>query len=190
MIDMGIPGKSGNEDFGGISGSARGLFFLENHQPGNCSCSTYANSANGTTSPQPSQSFVTDWYFLPTPSPNGDISSRSCHRGPQRRTGSRHNRHTRLPSTIYSALLHTEKKKGVRDAMDHEWPDRVCSHVTVGERNKTGLNSAGGRCWTTQGEEKRRHKSPPDKKKEEPNCCPLDLRQKFMHLYTWIISAD
>lgn len=27
MIDKGIPGKSGNEDFGGISGSARGLFF-------------------------------------------------------------------------------------------------------------------------------------------------------------------
>lgn len=26
MIDMGIPGQSGNEDFGGISGSARGLF--------------------------------------------------------------------------------------------------------------------------------------------------------------------
>lgn len=38
--------------------------------------------------------------------------------------------------------------------MDHGWPDRVCSHVTVGERNKTGLNSAGSRCWTTQGEEK------------------------------------
>lgn len=38
-----------------------------------------------------------------------------------------------------------EKKKGVRAAMDHGWPDRVCSHVTVGERNKTGLNSAGGR---------------------------------------------
>lgn len=37
------------------------------------------------------------------------------------------------------------KKKGVRAAMDHEWPDHVCSHVTVGERNKTGLNSAGGR---------------------------------------------
>lgn len=26
MIDMGISGKSGNEDFGAISGSVRGLF--------------------------------------------------------------------------------------------------------------------------------------------------------------------
>lgn len=92
------------------------------------------------------------------------------------------------PSAVHCCI--PRKKKSVRDAMDHVWPDRVCSHVTVGERNKTGLNSAGGRCWTTQGEKNRRHKSPPDKKKEELNCCPLDPRQKFMHLYTWIISAD
>lgn len=89
-------------------------------------------------------------------------------------------------STVHCCI--PRNKTGVRDAMGHGWPDRVCSHVTVGERNKTGLNSAGSRCWTTQGEG--------DtsllliKKKEEPNCCPLDPRQKFMHLYTWIISAD
>lgn len=156
MIDMGISGKSGNEDFGGISGSARGLFFLENQQPGNCSCSTYANSANGTTSPQPSQSFVTDWYLLPTPSPNGDISSRSCHRGPQRRgpaLATTATQDSQAQSTVHCCI--PRKKKGVRAAMDHVWPDRVCSHVTVGERNKTGLNSAGSRCWTTQGEEKK-----------------------------------
>lgn len=131
------------------------FFFLENHQPGNCSCSTYANSANGTTSPQPSQSFVTDWYLLPTPSPNGDISSRSCHRGPQRRgpaLATTATQDSQAQSTVHCCI--PRKKKSVRDAMDHVWPDRVCSHVTVGERNKTGLNSAGGRCWTTQGEEK------------------------------------
>lgn len=132
------------------------FFFLENHQPGNCSCSTYANSANGTTSSQPSQSFVTDWYLLPTPSPNGDISSRSCHRGPQRRgpaLATTATKDSQAQSIVHCCI--PRKKKSVRDAMDHGWPDRVCSHVTVGERNKTGLNSAGGRCWTTQGEEKK-----------------------------------
>lgn len=125
-----------------------------------------ANSANGTTSPQPSQSFVTDWYLLPTPSPNGDISSRSCHRGPQRRgpaLATTATQDSQAQSTVHCCI--PRRKKGVRDAMDHEWPDHVCSHVTVGERNKTGLNSAGGRCWTTQGEKNRRHKSPPDEKK-------------------------
>lgn len=138
------------------------FFFLENHQPGNCSCSTYANSANGTTSPQPSQSFVTDWYLLPPPSPNGDISSQSCHRGPQRRgsaLATTATQDSQAQSAVHCCI--PRKKKGVRAAMDHEWPDRVCSHVTVGERNKTGLNSAGGRCWTTQGKKNRRHKSPP-----------------------------
>lgn len=93
----------------------------------------------------------------------------------KKRTGSRHNRRPRLPSTIYSALhcCIPRKKKSVRDAMDHGWPDRVCSHVTVGERNKTGLNSAGGRCWTTQGDENRRHKSPPDKKKKKNQIVAL-----------------
>lgn len=74
-------------------------------------------------------------------------------------------------STVHCCI--PRKKKGVRDAMDHEWPDRVCSHVTVGERNKTGLNSAGGRCWITQGEKNRRHKSPPDKKKKKNQIVAL-----------------
>lgn len=164
MIDMGISGKSGNEDFGGISGSARGLFFLENHQPGNCSCSTYANSANGTTSPQPSQSFVTDWYLLPTPSPIVDLKRR----GPALATTATQD--SQAQSTVHCCI--PRKKKGVRAAMDHEWPDRVCSHVTVGERDKTGLNSAGGRCWTTQGKKNRRHKSPPDGKKRRTKLLP------------------
>lgn len=113
------------------------FFFLENHQPGNCSCSTYANSENGTTSPQPSQSFVTDWYLLPIPSPNGDISSRSCHRGPQRRgpaLATTATQDSQAPSTVHCCI--PRRKMGVRAAMDHGWPDRVCSHVTVGERNK------------------------------------------------------
>lgn len=125
------------------------------------------------------------------PPTNSVPQRRSCHRGPQRRgpaLATTATQDSQAQSTVHCCI--PRKKKGVRDAMDHEWPDRVCSHVTVGERNKTGLNSAGGRCWTTQGDENRRHKSPPDKKKEEPNCCPLDPRQEFMHLYTWIISAD
>lgn len=78
---------------------------------------------------------------------------------------------SQAPSTVHCCI--PRKKKSVRDAMDHEWPDRVCSHVTVGERNKTGLNSAGGRCWTTQGEKNRRHKSPPDKKKKKNQIVAL-----------------
>lgn len=47
------------------------------------------------------------------------------------------------------------------------------SQYLLGERNKTGLNSAGGRCWTTQGDENRRHKSPPDKKKKKNQIVAL-----------------
>lgn len=152
------------------------FFFLENHQPGNCSCSTYANSANGTTSPQRSQSFVTDWYctsYHPRPptetSPPGAAIVDLKRRRPALATTATQD--SRAPSTVHCCI--PRKKKGVRDAMDHVWPDRVCSHVTVGERNKTGLNSAGGRCWTTQGEKNRRHKSPPDKKKKKNQIVAL-----------------
>lgn len=160
---MGIPGKSGNEDFGGISGSARGLFsFLRTTNREIVHAVPNANSANGTTSPQPSQSFVTDWYLLPTPSPDGDISSRSCHRGPQRggpALATTATQDSQAQSTVHCCI--PRKKKGVRDAMDHGWPDHVCSHVTVGSGINLVSTLRAAVDGPPRGEKNRRHKSPP-----------------------------
>lgn len=111
----------------------------------------------------------------------------------KKKTGSRHNRRTRLPSTIYSALLHTEKEKG-RPRCHGSWMARPClcpCHSRGAEENWSQLC---GRPLMDHpgGEKQAKQVSSLIKKREEPNSWPLDPRQKFMHLYTWIIpiSAD
>lgn len=86
------------------------------------------------------------------------------------------------------------ERKGVRDAMDHGWPDHVCSHAmfTVGSGRKlvSTLRAAvvgppGGRKSDTS----------LLLIKEEPNCCPLEViciihdRNSCIGLYTCIISV-
>lgn len=166
MIDTGIPGKSGNEDFGGISGSARGLF-LSGEPPTGKLFMQYLTPILQTVRPVLNR-------LNPSSQTGTSYQPRSCHRGPQRRgpaLATTATQDSQAPSTVHCCM--PRKKKGVRAAMDHVWPDRVCSHVAVGERNKTGLNSAGGRCWTTQGEKNRRHKSPPDKEKQKNQIVAL-----------------
>lgn len=102
----------------------------------------------------PSSQTGTSFSYQPRPptetSPPGAAIVDLKRRGPALATTATQD--SQAQSTVHCCI--PRKKKGVRDAMDHEWPDHVCSHVTVGERNKTGLNSAGSRCWTTQGKEK------------------------------------
>lgn len=154
---MGIPGKSGNEDFWRHLGICeRSFSFLRTtnreivHAVPTPILQTVRPVLNRL---NPSSQTGTSYQLRPPTetSPPGAAIVDLKRRGPALATTATQD--SQAPSTVHCCIA--RKKKGVRAAMDHEWPDRVCSHVTVGERNKTGLNSAGGRCWTTQGEEKK-----------------------------------